>query len=50
MKIDLQEIFRLKIFLDYTFTQISKMLKIPESTVKTKYYSIIKKIKNEFNY
>lgn len=50
MKIDLQEIFRLKIFSDYTFIQISTMLKIPESTVKTKYYSIIKKIKNEFDY
>lgn len=49
MKVDLQEIFRLKIFSDYTFTQIATMLKIPESTVKTKYYSIIKKIKIEFN-
>lgn len=49
MKSDLQEIFRLKIFSDYTFTQISTILKAPESTVKTKYYSIIKKIKNEFN-
>lgn len=49
MKSDLQEIFRFKIFSDYTFTQISTILKIPESTVKTKYYSTIKKIKDEFN-
>ncbi|MGL5346748.1 MAG: RNA polymerase sigma factor [Peptostreptococcaceae bacterium] len=49
MKVDLQEVFRLKIFSDYTFTQIATILKIPESTVKTKYYSIIKKIKSEFN-
>lgn len=49
MKSDLQEIFRLKIFSDYTFTQIASILKIPESTVKTKYYSIIRKIKSEFS-
>lgn len=44
-----QEIFRLKIFLESTFIEIGQVLKIPESTVKTKYYSIIKKVKNEFN-
>lgn len=44
-----QEIFRLKIFLEATFLEISKILDISESTVKTKYYSIIKKIKKEFN-
>lgn len=44
-----QEIFRLKMFLESTFMEISEILKIPESTVKTKYYSIIKKVKSEFN-
>lgn len=44
-----QEIFRLKIFLESTFWEISKILELSESTVKTKYYSIIKKIKKEFN-
>lgn len=44
-----QEIFRLKIFLESTFLEISKILELSESTVKTKYYSIIKKIKKEFN-
>lgn len=44
-----QEIFRLKIFLEATFLEISKILELSESTVKTKYYSIIKKIKKEFN-
>ncbi|WP_297133851.1 RNA polymerase sigma factor [Terrisporobacter sp.] len=44
-----QEIFRLKIFLQATFLEISKILELSESTVKTKYYSIIKKIKKEFN-
>ena len=44
-----QEIFRLKIFLDATFMEISKVLDMRESTVKTKYYSILKKVKQEFN-
>lgn len=44
-----QEIFRLKIFLQATFLEISKILELSESTVKTKYYSIINKIKKEFN-
>lgn len=44
-----QEIFRLKIFMESTFLEISKILDVSESTVKTKYYSIIKKIKKEFN-
>lgn len=44
-----QEIFRLKIFLESTFLEISQILQISESTVKTKYYSIIKKIKREFD-
>ncbi|MPQ44932.1 RNA polymerase sigma factor [Clostridium tarantellae] len=48
MSSDYQEIFRLKIFLDSTFLEISKILNISESTVKTKYYSMIKKIKKEF--
>lgn len=43
-----QQIFRLKIFADYTFNKISKVLNIPESTVKTRYYSILKKIREEF--
>ena len=43
-----QEIFRLKIFLDATFLEISSILQISESTVKTKYYSILKRIKKEF--
>lgn len=40
-----QQIFRLKLFAEYTFLEIARMLQIPESTVKTKYYSMIKKIK-----
>lgn len=44
----IQQIFRLKIFADYTFLEISRILEIPESTVKTRYYSTIKKIRKEF--
>ena len=40
-----QQVFRLKIFQEYTFQEISNILLIPESTVKTKYYSAINKIK-----
>jgi len=40
-----QLIVRLKIFAQYTFIEISNVLNVSESTVKTRYYSIIKKIK-----
>lgn len=43
-----QQVFRLKIFSDYTFLEISNALEIPESTAKTKYYSILKKIRKDF--
>lgn len=44
----LQQIFRLKIFSDYTFSEISNVLQIPESTVKTRYYSMLRKIREDF--
>lgn len=40
-----QQIFRLKVFGDMTFSDIGSLLEISESTVKTRYYSTIKKIK-----
>lgn len=40
-----QQIFRLKVFGDMTFSEIGSLLEISESTVKTRYYSTIKKIK-----
>jgi RNA polymerase sigma factor (sigma-70 family) len=42
-----QQIVRLKLFADYSFIEISNMLQIAESTVKTKYYSSLKRIKKE---
>ena len=40
-----QQIFRLKFFGEMTFIEIAKVLEISESTVKTRYYSAIRKIK-----
>lgn len=40
-----QQIFRLKIFGESTFLDISNIVQIPESTVKTKYYATLKKIR-----
>ncbi|MCL2189579.1 MAG: RNA polymerase sigma factor [Defluviitaleaceae bacterium] len=43
-----QRIFRLKIFGEYTFGEIAKMVDIPEATIKTKYYRMLKIIRKEF--
>jgi len=48
LDVSLQQIFRLKVFTDYTFLEISNILGIPESTVKTRYYSTLKKIRECF--
>lgn len=40
-----QQILRLKLFADYTFTEISDMLGFPESTIKSSYYATINKIR-----
>ena len=45
---DTQRIFRLKIFGEYTFGDIAKMVDAPEATVKTKYYRMLKLIRKEF--
>lgn len=46
MNANIQEIFRLKVFGDMSFKEISIILELSESTVKTRYYGAIKKIKN----
>lgn len=48
LEISLQQIFRLKFFGEYTFTQIAALLNLPESTVKTKYYRLLKILREEF--
>lgn len=40
-----QQIVRLKLFTENTFSEIAKLLDLPESSVKTKYYATIKKLK-----
>ena len=44
----IQQIFRLHIYGNYTFTEISQIVEIPEATVKTKYYRLMKDIRKEF--
>lgn len=41
----IQQILRLKIFGGMTFLEIASLIDMSESTVKTKYYSSIRKIK-----
>ena len=40
-----QQIVRLKLFGDYTFQEIAEIETIPQSTVKTKYYAALKRIR-----
>ncbi len=44
----LQQIFRLKFFGEYTFGQIAAMLGMSESAVKSRYYRLLKSLKEEF--
>lgn len=48
LEVDIQQIFRLKFFGGYTFTQIAALLSLPESTVKSKYYRLLKILRKEF--
>lgn len=42
-----QQVFRLKFFSEYTFSEIAEILQISESTAKTRYYALLKKIRKE---
>ena len=42
-----QQIVRLKLFGEYTFQEIALIVEIPESTVKTRYYAALKRIRKE---
>lgn len=44
---DLQQILRLKVYAEYTLGEVAKVLSIPESTVKTKYYSALKQLRRK---
>lgn len=41
-------IFQMKLFLDKTFDEIAAELKISENTVKTRYYTMLKRLRKEF--
>jgi RNA polymerase sigma factor (sigma-70 family) len=43
-KRELQQIVSLRIYGDCTFSEIAATLEMPESTVKTKYYAVIRKL------
>lgn len=43
---DIQQVLRMKIFAEMTFKEMGNILGMKESTLKTKYYSSLKKIKN----
>ena len=43
-----QQIYRLHVYGDYTFAEISRIVEMPEATVKTKYYRLMKDIRKEF--
>lgn len=49
LDIQQQKIFRLKVFSEMKFLEISEILDIPISTIKSKYYRLINKIKYELN-
>ena len=47
LSLDEKNIIVLKIYFQYTFEQISEELKLPISTVKSKYYRALEKLKVE---
>lgn len=44
----LQQIFRWHVFGEHTFAQIGQELGIPENTVKTQYYRLVRRLRKEF--
>ena len=45
---DVQQIFRLHIYGGQTFQEIAVLTELPESSVKSKYYRLLKQIRREF--
>ena len=46
---DVQQIFRLHVYGEQTFGEIALLIGIPEASVKSKYYRLLKQIRKEFN-
>ena len=47
-QLDVQQIFRLHIYGEQTFQEIAVLTGMPEASVKSKYYRLIKQIRREF--
>jgi len=47
LSMDEKNVIVLKVYFEYTFEMISDDFKIPESTVKSKYYRALEKLKVE---
>lgn len=45
---DVQQIFRLHIYGEQTFQEIASLTEMPEASVKSKYYRLIKQIRRDF--
>lgn len=45
----LQEIFRLRLYGDYSFPDIAAAVSQPESKIKAQYYRLIQRLRKEFN-
>jgi RNA polymerase sigma-70 factor (ECF subfamily) len=43
-----QQIFRLKLYGEYTFAHIAELLSLPEPSVKSKYYRLLNTLRKEF--
>lgn len=48
LDLHIQQVFRLRIYQNYTFPEIALELELPESTVKTQYHRLIQKLRKEF--
>ncbi len=47
---DLQEIFRLRLYGDYSFPDIASAISQPETKIKAQYYRLIQRIRKEFSF
>lgn len=45
---NIQQVFRLRLYQNYSFPEIAMSLELPESTVKTQYHRLIQKLRKEF--
>lgn len=45
LTVEEEKLIRMKLYGEYTFCEISETMNIPESSVKTRYYSILRKLK-----